>query len=77
MSVEITKLAVNQMRRKRLLDAEPEVAVQDMGTGVMARRGASPKSTPAVGPVNPALTLRDTVRKSFSTHKEQQPTESE
>ena len=77
MSVEITKLAVSQLSRKRLLSEEPEVAVPDVGTGVMARRGASPKPAPVEDTQNPALVLRDMVRNSFKKHREQQPTESE
>lgn len=78
MSIDITRLAVSQLNRKTLLSEEPEVAAtQDVGTGVMARRGASPKPTRSEEPVNPALALRDMVRNSFKKHREQQPTESE
>lgn len=77
MSVEITKLAVSQLSRKRLLSEEPEVATQDVGTGVMARRGAAPQPTPPMDTQNPALVFRDMVRNSFKKHREQQPTESE
>ena len=77
MVVAITKVAVNQLNKKRLLMKEPEVAVPDEGTGVMARRGASSKSAPLEDTENPALRLRDMVRNGFKKHKEQQPTERE
>ena len=77
MSIDITRLAVSQLNRKTLLSEEPEVVTQEVGTGVMARRGASPKPTRSEEPVNPALALRDMVRNSFKKHREQQPTESE
>lgn len=77
MVAAITKAAVNQLNRKRLLRKEPEVAVPDVGTGVMARRGASPKPTPSEDTENPSLRLRDMVRNGFKKHKEQQPTERE
>lgn len=77
MSVDITKLAVSQLSRKTLLSEEPEVVTQEVGTGVMARRGASPKPTRSEEPANPALVLRDMVRNGFKKYREQQPTESE
>ena len=77
MVAAITRSAVNMLNKKRLLSEEPEVAVPDVGTGVMARRGASPKPAPVEDTQNPALVLRDMVRNSFKKHREQQPTESE
>jgi len=76
MSVDITKLAVSQLNRKMLLSKESEVvATQAIGTGVMARRGASPKPTPPEDTANPALVLRDIVRNGFKKRKEQQAIE--